>query len=207
MTDEKTQKKTPMFQTENIELTLRGRKGSPLVIHAFSEKAKKEIRDKQQKKAKATKEARDPVAEFQAARYMDDQGRECVKVDTVKKSLITAATAFDGLTKVALRQALFVDPVVSPGSIFAPIENHDGTPAVGVMQEDPVTIGIDTRGLAYRPGYAEWQIRVRIEYCPRLVSLEQLLALVDHAGWGCGIGEGRPQKSSALGWGRFERVQ
>lgn len=37
---------------KSIEITLRGRKGSPLVIHAFAEKAKQEIRDKQQKKAK-----------------------------------------------------------------------------------------------------------------------------------------------------------
>ena len=37
-------------------------------------------------------------------------------------------------------------------------------------------------------------------------ALEQLLALVDQAGWGVGICEGRPERSSALGWGRFERV-
>jgi hypothetical protein len=39
------------------------------------------------------------------------------------------------------------------------------------------------------------------------VSREQLLALVDQAGWGVGICEGRPERSSALGWGRFERAQ
>jgi len=31
-------------------------------------------------------------------------------------------------------------------------------------------------------------------------------ALVDQAGWGVGICEGRPERSSALGWGRFERL-
>ena len=90
---------------------------------------------------------------------------------------------------------------------LAPIENHDQTPAVGTIREDAVTIGISTRGLTYRPEYPEWQVRIAIEFNPRLVSQEQLLALVDQAGWGIGICEGRPEKSSALGWGRFARVE
>lgn len=191
---------------QSISLLLRGRKGSPLVIHAFAEKAKQEIRDKQQKKVKKAKEERNPTAEFLAARYVDNEGRECAPITALKKSLISAATAFDDLTKVALRQAIFVDSEMVPGAAYVPIEKHDGSQAVGVMREDAVTIGINTRGLAYRPAYEEWQLRVRIEFNPRLVSEEQLLALVDQAGWGVGICEGRPERSSALGWGRFERV-
>lgn len=192
---------------KTIELTLRGRKGSPLVIHQFGEKAKQEIRDKQQKKARKTKEERRPEEEFLAARYVDEAGRECAPITALKKSIITAATAFDDLTKVALRQAIFVDPILNPGSLLLPIENHDGSPAKGVMREDAVTIAGKTRALSYRPEYKEWQLHIRIEYNPRLVSEEQLLALVDQAGWGVGICEGRPEKTSALGWGRFERYE
>jgi len=193
------------IKTEMV--VLRGRVGSPLVIHAFAEKAKAEIRDKQQKAAKKAKEARKPEEEFLAARYIDAAGRECAPITAIKKAIITAATAFkSSLTKVALRQAIFVDSVASPGAALVPIELHDGTPAVGTMREDAVTIGIATRGLAYRPEYPEWQVRVRIEYQTELVSRDQLLGLVEQAGWGVGICEGRPEKSSALGWGRFERV-
>ncbi len=188
-----------------IAVTLRGKAGSPLVIHAFAEKAKDEIRQKQQKKAKEAKAARVPHEEFLAARYVDAEGRECAPVTALKKAIISAATAFADLTKVALRQALFVVPAAAPASLFIPIEKHDGSPAVGVMREDAVTIGINTRGLTYRPEYAEWQLRVLVEFNSRLVSEEQLLALIDQAGWGVGICEGRPERSSALGWGRFER--
>lgn len=191
---------------KSIEVKLRGKRGSLLVVHAFAEKAKQEIRDKQQKKAKKAKEERNPKAEYEAARYLDEKGRECVPITALKKSLISAATAFDDLTKVALRQALFVDCTDVPGSSLVPIEKFDGSPAVGVMREDAVTIGINTRGLTYRPSYDEWQLRVRIEYNPRLVSEEQLRALLSQAGWGVGICEGRPERSSALGWGRFEVV-
>jgi hypothetical protein len=192
---------------ETVDVVLRGKPGSPLVVHNFSEKAKEEIRSKQRKDAKKAKEARDTNAEFLANRYVDAQGRECVPITALKKAIISAATAFDDLTKVGLRQALFVSSTTDLSAALVPIEKHDGSPAVGVMREDAVTIGINTRGLAYRPEYTEWQLRVSFEYNPRLVSLEQLMALIDQAGWGVGICEGRPEKSSALGWGRFERVQ
>lgn len=195
------------FGIKSIEVTLRGRPGSPLVVHSFAEKAKQEIRDKQQKKATKAKAERHPEEEFKAARYLDGTGRECAPITAIKKSLISAATAFDDLTKVGLRQAIFVDSVATPGSPLVPIEKHDGSPAVGVMREDAVTIGINTRGLAYRPGYEEWQLRVRIEFNPRIVSEEQLRALLSQAGWGVGICEGRPERSSALGWGRFAAVE
>lgn len=193
----------PIVTPQRLALTLRNMPGSLLVVHEFSEKAKKEIRDKQQKKAKAAKEIRDPHAEFLSARYLDKEGRECVPVTALKKAIVSAATAFDDLTKVGLRQAIFVDSADYQGSPLIPIERWDGTPAVGVMREDAVTIGTNTRGLTYRPMYEEWQFRVVCEYQPRLVSEEQLRALVIQAGWGVGICEGRPEKSSALGWGRF----
>ena len=192
--------------TEIQDVVLRNIPGSLLVVHRFSEKAKQEIRDKQQKKAKKAKEERRPVEEFAAAKVVDDQGRECVPVTALKKAIISAATAFDDLTKVALRQAVFVFPTDDPASMLVPIELYDGEQAVGEMREDAVTIGMNTRGLSYRPEYKEWQLRVSINYNPRLVSQEQLLALIDQAGWGVGICEGRPEKSSALGWGRFQRV-
>lgn len=196
-----------MESIRSVDLTLRGRRGSILVVHAFAEKAKAEIRDKQQKKKREAKAQRVPEEEFLAARYVDLDGRECVPITAIKKSLINAATAFDDLTKVGLRQAIFVDCIAAPGSSLVPIEQFDGSPAVGTMREDAVTIGINTRGLSYRPQYPEWQLRVRVEYNHRIISIEQLLALVDQAGWGVGLCEGRPERSSALGWGRFERVE
>jgi hypothetical protein len=109
----------------------------------------------------------------------------------------------ENLTKVALRQALFVSPTLDPASMLVPIETPNGTLAMGVMREDAVTIGINTRGLAYRPEYRQWMLRVTIEYNTGLISEDQLLLLAEQAGWGVGICEGRPEKASALGWGRF----
>lgn len=195
------------FTTEKVILTLRGINGSPLVVHQFAEKAKQEIRDKQQKKKRGAKEARVPEEEYLAARYLDEEGRECVPITALKCAIVTSATAFDDLTKVALRQAVFVDSTDTPGASLLPIWTHDGKPAKGEMVEHAVTISQSTRDLRYRPMYPEWELHVSVEYNPRLVSREQMLALVDQAGWGVGICEGRPERKSALGWGRFERVE
>jgi hypothetical protein len=192
-----------MNDIKTIKLVLTGRPGSLLVTHEFSEKAKKGIRDKQAKKAKTAKETRNPSAEYLKARYMDTKGRECAPITAVKKSFVTAATAMDNLTKVALRQAIFIAPTDAPSAMLVPILTLAGKPAVGEMREDAVTIGMGKRGLTYRPFYAEWQLRVTVEYNSRLISEEQLLSLAEQAGWGVGICEGRPEKTSALGWGRF----
>jgi hypothetical protein len=172
------------------------------VVHAFAEKAKQEIRDKQGKKPKSAKAKREPAKECEAAKYLE-AGRECAPITAIKKSFISAATAMDNLTKVALRQAIFISPTLNPASMLAPIERADGTPAIGVQREDAVTIGINTRGLTYRPEYSDWSLRVTVEFNARLISREQLFALAEQAGWGVGICEGRPERSSALGWGRF----
>jgi hypothetical protein len=193
-----------MSDIQTLSLRLTGKPGSLLCVHSFSEKARAEIRIKQQKGAKKAKMQRDPNAEFLVARYVDEAGRECVPCTAVKKSLISAATAMDNLTKVALRQAVFVAPSADPASMLVPIQRHDGTPAIGVMREDAVTLGLGTRGLTYRPAYAEWVLHVVAEFNTRLVSKEQLLMLAQQAGWGVGICEGRPERSSALGWGRFD---
>jgi hypothetical protein len=186
-----------------VNAVLRNIPGSILVVHAFAEKAKAEIRDKQQKKAKKAKEERKPHEEFLSARVIDEFGRECVPIVAIKKCLVTAVTSMENLTKVGMRQAIFAAPLANLSSMECPIETYDGKFAVGTMREDAVTIGINKRGLTYRPQYIDWQLRVRLEYNSTLVSSDQLRELLTQAGWGVGICEGRPEKSSALGWGRF----
>lgn len=188
-----------------VRVTLRGMAGSRLVVHAFAEKARAEIRDKQQKRGRQARQARDTEAEYRAARYVDDKGRECVPVTALKRAIVSAARSHDGFKMTELRQALFVRPA-GDASELVPIETHDGSPAIGVMREDAVTLQGATRGLTYRPEYPHWQVRVLIEHNLAVISAEQIAELLRIAGWGVGICEGRPEKSSALGWGRFETV-
>ena len=52
----------PKIDMRQLELTVIGE--TPLICHRWSEKAKKEMLDKQMKKAKTAKEAKDPERDF-----------------------------------------------------------------------------------------------------------------------------------------------
>jgi hypothetical protein len=48
---------------------------SPLIVHAWSEKAKRQMLDKQMKKATKAKEAKDPQADYEACFYRTPRRR------------------------------------------------------------------------------------------------------------------------------------
>ena len=57
----------PPLNIQTLKLTLIG--DSPLIVHAWSPKALKQMADKQQKKATAGREAKDPWADFCGSMY------------------------------------------------------------------------------------------------------------------------------------------
>ena len=63
----------PALRKECILVPIIG--SSPLITHRFSEKAKRQMLDAMQGR-KAPKEPKDPVAEFEAAKYKLDDGRQ-----------------------------------------------------------------------------------------------------------------------------------
>lgn len=172
-------------------LTIRGI--TPLVIHAFDEKSKEQMRLKQQKQERSKKTAKDPDADCERARYRDAEGNECVKAVAIKSAIVRAAKMAD-MKMIDVRMSVFVRGDLLP--IRGPSK----------MREDVVRVGIDTADLRYRPEYEAWEVEFTVDFNASFVSREELLHLVRLAGFSSGIGEGRPEKS-ALGWGRFELVE
>src|SRR3546814_736162 len=62
----------PPLKIETVQFLLVG--DSPLIVHAWSEKAKKMMLDKQMKKATKAKEAKDPQADYEACFYRTPTG-------------------------------------------------------------------------------------------------------------------------------------
>ena len=62
----------PELDIQVVEITLIG--DSPLVCHAWSDKAKRAMLDKQMKKATPAKEAKDPEADYLASLYPHPEG-------------------------------------------------------------------------------------------------------------------------------------
>lgn len=178
------------------KMTFAIRGTSPLIMHQWSEKAKREMRDKQQsgKKTK-TRENRDPEAEAKAATYVDDEGQIGIPGMAFKSALVAAAHKDIGIEKTLVRKALFL--VTNDSNKVLPIEGSEP-----VVREDMVRVGMGSADLRYRPEFAEWTCKIELEVDSELLQRDDVLALVDRAGFGVGICEWRPEKGGEFG--RFE---
>lgn len=174
---------------------------TPLIIHKFSEKAKKQIQDKQGGKAtQSTKKTiRKPEEEFNEARhtFIDEQGevRDGVRAVAIKTALVEAGKRYMGIDKVDTRGDLHINCELVP---------IDGPPAE--MDEDFVRLGgpSSPADIRYRPKYWPWSLTVPVTFKPDRLSEEQIVAMFAHAGFSVGLGEHRPQgKTSTGNNGRF----
>lgn len=173
-----------------VHLTIEGT--SPLCQHKWSEKAKEMMRLKQQGKKTKERETRNPKQEGEEATYYTAKGEYGVPVSALKKCLINAAHKDIGITKVLIKQTVF-------------IRCHDPNGVVKmkcskpVIQEDYVRVGGKSADLRYRPYFYEWSIPLEVEIDSSAVLLEDLLELFNRAGFGVGLLEMRPERAGELG--------
>jgi len=178
----------PPLKIETVQVTLVG--DTPLIVHRWSEKAKKQMLDKQMKKATAGKEAKDPERDFRESLYVLEDGSYGFPIIGFKAAAVTACTSIGSMTKVAARQAFHVD------GEFAVIEGDE--PA---MREDMVRIAMGTADIRYRGEFKNWWTTITVKYNGNVMSAEQILNLMQTAGFAVGVGEWRPEKDGQ--YGRF----
>lgn len=178
----------PKLNLREVSILLVGT--SPLVVHAWSEKAKQEMRDKQQKKAKQARETRDPGVEFQAAMYRTAEGKPGFPAIAFKTAAVDACSHISGVTKVQARGAFHV---------VGEMVEIEGEPR---MREDMVRVGMGVADLRYRPEFPDWSCTLTVRYNANVLSEEQILNLFNTAGFAIGVGEHRPQRDGS--WGMFE---
>lgn len=184
---------------KKVELTIVGT--SPLVQHKWSEKAKAMIRDKHAGKKTKTRDVRDPQAEGEEAAYRTSDGKHGVPVSAVKASLITAAHKDLGIEKTLVRKAVFI--ICEDNDGVVPFSDYSDP----VIQEDCVRVGQGSTDLRYRPYFYEWSLRVEFEVDAQLLTTQDLITLVDRAGFGVGIGEMRPEKGGEMGRFRVDQLK
>lgn len=194
----------PEVQLERHKLYLIGT--APLIVHAFPEKARKQMLDKQMKVAKGGRDARDPYAEIEAAKYILPDGRHGFPAVGFKDTAVTACTSLSDITKVAARQAFRVIglPMNAHGVLegafvrtaLVPLVTHEP-----VIREDVCRLsGIGrTAEMRYRPEYPIWGVELDIVLNPQVVSIGQLGSMYQAAGHGVGIGEFRPERDGDCG--------
>ncbi len=181
-----------------MKVTIRGT--SPLIVHAWGKKAleqmlaSQQMTKEQKKKAKENRTAKDPRFDFEQSKYVVG-GTDCFRTIAVKKAMVDAGYAL-GISRAVIRQAVFI-----MGDYFE--IRH----AECVMREDTVRVGPFGKreaDLRYRPEYREWSAELEFQFRRDMIDEDQLLALLQNAGFSVGVGEWRPQKDGQFG--RFEVV-
>jgi hypothetical protein len=168
---------------------------SPLIVHKFSEKAKKQMLDSMQGR-KTAKTAKDPQAEFTAAAYRLADGGYGMPAVAFKSATVGAARFYDkSVSMTGLRQMLF----------FKGQPGEDGQQMVKIISDDPVMredvvrVGQGGTDLRYRPQFNNWRAILSVTYVESMLTADSVLSLIDAGGMGVGVGEWRPEKKGDFG--------
>jgi len=72
----------------------------------------------------------------------------------------------------------------------------DGKPE---MREDMVVVGRSSADLRYRGYFVGWKTTIQVEFNNALINEENILNLINTAGYGVGVGDWRPEKNGQNG--------
>lgn len=184
---------------------------TPLIMHAWSEKAKREMLDKQMKVTKTkAREAKNPVEDFIRSMYwltpmpteftpeayeqaIADGARFGFPVTAFKQAAISAAYRMGwSKDKMSLRGTFFID-----GDENQMLEIHSDPP---IIREDMVKVGMGTADIRYRGEFRNWWADMTISYNENgQTSIEQIINIINAGGYVCGVGEWRPERDGQHG--------
>ena len=205
---------TEVIEIRPIEIkkvTIRIVGDTPLIMHAWSEKAKRMMLEAQMGIAKGKKkEAKNPADDFIRSMYwltpMPEDGtmesfeeaiangaRFGFPVTAFKQAAISAAYRMGwAKDKMSMRGAFFIDSDEN-----GMIEIHSDTPE---MREDMVKVGMGTADIRYRGEFKNWYADLTISYNANgQYSLENIVNIINAGCYVCGVGEWRPERDGQNG--------
>jgi hypothetical protein len=187
----------PKIRAERILIPIRST--TPLICHNWSEKARRQIRDKKMNR-KVIREAVNPEAEYEASMYRiskeDGTLSHGMPVGAFAKCTVGAARFYGkDVTMTGLRQFLVFGGIITDADAQPLVEIH-GTPK---MREDHVRLTGGSADLTYRAEFPEWTATLEVKYVVTSIDAESVLSLVDAGGQYVGIGDWRPEKGGLYG--------
>lgn len=208
------------MQLDKVEFTIEG--DTPLIVHAWSSKAKRMMLQKQMKKTKTAKEAKIPTNDAIDSAYWltekPEHGATEEEAQANFNAAIEAGAKFgfptNGIkTSIcygAMRAGLFDKTTEIKGSMFIVGAREYSTfdlaelttPETPTIREDICMVGAmkNTADIRYRLEYWPWSIDLLLEYDRTgKFSLEQILNCIDRGGRYSGLGEWRPEKNGHNG--------
>ena len=186
----------PKPNRTTLKVNIRSLPGSSLITNPLSDKATSGIKDKQLKKAKTAKEAKNPEELFEAALYRVNGGYG-FPAGALKKAMVSAANIAD-LPMTMAKKAFFVmGDIVQFTKCAKP-----------KMREDFPRLPNGSIDWRIRAEFDTWEMEHTILFNQNYISAEQIINLVDLAGFHCGFGEMRPFAPKSSGsHGMFEVIR
>ena len=162
---------------------------SPLLVNQFSEKARKEMLDKQMGKNTTQREKKDPEAQYQGSLYRMEKGEETeygFPSIGIKASACRGAKEMSGMDMTKARSSFHI-----PGELVC---------IYGKPEKDERMVRIQqTTDIRFRGIFKEWAAKFVIRFNADVVTLDQIVSMFAYGGFGTGIGEWRPEKKGSLG--------
>ena len=189
---------------------------TPLIVHAWSEKAKRMMLDAQMGKTKTkAKEKKDPFDDFVQSLYWLEGKPEVSTPEAFEKAVNNGAkwgfpvgAIKQAANSAAYRMKWVKNQMELRGSYFLKTEYGDMAEIKGgapMMREDMVRVGMGTADIRFRGEFRDWYIDCLIEYNANGgMSLEQIINCINAGGYTVGIGEWRPEKDGSNGMFHIE---
>jgi hypothetical protein len=209
-TNKKTEEVVEIRAIDSKQVKIKIVGDTPLIVHAWSEKAKRMMLEAQMKSTKTkAKPIRDPYDEFINSMYWLTEKPESTP-DAFEQAVKNGAKwGFPvGSIKIAGNAAAYRNGWVKNqmqlrGSYFLKSEFGDMGEIKGsipIMREDMVRIGNGSADLRYRGEFRDWSMEMILEYnAGGEMTLEQIVNVINAGGYSVGIGEWRPERDGDFG--------
>lgn len=177
-----------------------------LLTHRFGEDKRRQMAEAQQGKVRSRvgRQPKDPEKEFHNSIYFIGNPnarnkRYGIPAISFKQAMVNGCRVIKALSMAEARQMFFVlgceddREHVEIDSEFDP-----------VMREDPVRNASGVADLRYRAFWPEWTADLHVEFLAGTLTTEQVVNLINVAGWSSGVCEMRPQQKIGGTFGRFQ---
>lgn len=174
------------------QMIMRIKGTSPMIQHKFSEKARIALREIHAGKKTKNRDVRNPEQEGKDAAYRLEDGRYGFPAGAMMKCMINAAHKDIGIDKVLVRKALRVLCDNNLNLIVMECDEME-------IREDRVRLKGNKTDLRYRPYFYNWKAVVVFEMDSEWMGPQDVINLVERAGFGVGLMEWRPEKGGEFG--------
>lgn len=178
---------------------------APLIVSRFDEKSKQQIEEsgkaeKGLKQGGKKKNIADPQEQYEKSIYYFADGKTYgFPAVAFKAAMVTAAYRTYGRPQTTTRSAFHI---IADDQATGLVK-LEGKPQ---MREDMVRVGGIQKVASprYRAEFPVWSATLTINFLADVISEEDIVGLANAAGFTCGVGEWRPEKSNSGSFGLFQ---